>query len=64
MSIKDMVKGHEEIARDIQQFMWEGKPFKSEKRKHTVEELEDFIESIRRQSWSNYDSGSKYLGWN
>lgn len=60
---RDMVEGYEEIARDIQQFMWTGKPFKSEKKEHTIEELEDFLDGLRRYCWSNYDSGAYSLGW-
>lgn len=60
---RDMVEGYEEIARDIQRFMWTDKPLKSEKKEHTVEELEGFLERIRQYCWSNYDSGAYSLGW-
>lgn len=43
--------------------MWEGKPFKSRKKEHTVEELEDFLDMIRRKSSRMYDDGATELGW-
>lgn len=60
---RDMVEGYEDIAREIQSFMWEGKPFKSNKKEHTKEELEEFLEGIRKDCWSNYDVGARDLGW-
>lgn len=60
---RDMVEGYEDIARDIQHFLWEGKPFKSKKKVRTKEELEEKLLSIRSRCWENYDSGSSDLGW-
>jgi hypothetical protein len=60
---RDMVEGYERIARQIQQFVWEEKPFKSNKKEHTKEELEKLLEDIRKTCWSNYDSGAYDLGW-
>ncbi|QDH49836.1 hypothetical protein BEYONPHE_149 [Bacillus phage Beyonphe] len=60
---RDMVEAHETYARQIQSFMWEGKPNKSNKKVHTVEELEDFLENLRKDAWSNYDNGAYSLGW-
>jgi hypothetical protein len=61
--VKDVVNGYENLARQIQSFMWEGKPFKSKKKEHTKEELEDFLDDIRQECWMNYDSGASELGW-
>jgi hypothetical protein len=63
MSTKELVSGYEIIARQIQGFMWNGRPFKSEKKDCTKEELEQLLESIRSECWSNYDSASHELGW-
>lgn len=60
---RDMVEGHEEVARSIQAFMWEGKPHKSQKIERTVEEYEAFLEGIREESWQRYNSGAYDLGW-
>lgn len=60
---RDMVEEYENIAREIQNFLWEGKPFKSDKIKHSKEELEQFLENIRQRCWDNYDDGAIYLGW-
>jgi hypothetical protein len=60
---RDMVEGYEDIARKIQAFLWKGKPFKSEKIERTKEELEELLEDIRTDCWSNYDSGAYDLGW-
>lgn len=61
--MKEMVNGYESIARRIQNFMWEGRPYKSEKINRTNDELEAFLENIRTECWSNYDSGVSQLGW-
>lgn len=61
---RDMIEEHESTARRIQEFIWEGKPFKSNKRVHTVEELESFLENLRLSSWDTYNSGADYMGWN
>lgn len=61
--MKDMVNGYESLARSIQNFMWEGIPHRSEKIIRTMDELEAFLESIRTECWSNYDSGASELGW-
>jgi hypothetical protein len=61
---RDMIEDHERTARAIQDFMWEGKPFKSQKKEHTVKELEDFLEDLRQSAWDSYDSGAHHMGWN
>ncbi|MEK4705814.1 hypothetical protein [Bacillus sp. FSL H8-0512] len=61
--IRDTIEGHKDMAIDIQSFMWEGKPFKSRKKEHTVKELEDFLDMIRRKSSRMYDDGATELGW-
>lgn len=61
---RDMIEYHADTARAIQEFMWEGKPFKSKKKEHTVEEFESFLESIRNNSWDSYNQGANAMGWN
>ncbi|MCY7500170.1 hypothetical protein [Bacillus pumilus] len=61
--LRDTIEGHKDTALAIQSFMWEGKPFKSHKREHTAEELEEFLEMIRKDAWSMYDEGAYELGW-
>ncbi|CAL8901963.1 conserved hypothetical protein [Bacillus pumilus] len=61
--LRDTIEGHKEMAKAIQSFMWEGKPFKSTKKERTTEELEEFLEMIRRNSWRLYDDGATELGW-
>ncbi|MGF9966101.1 hypothetical protein [Bacillus rhizoplanae] len=63
MSTKDLMQGYESIAKNIQGFMWKGKPLKSEKIEHMKEELEKMLESIRKECWSYYDSNARELGW-
>lgn len=60
---RDMVEYHEQMARQIQQFMWEGKPFKSPKKSHTIEEFEEFLDGLRTDSWDHYNQGARSLGW-
>lgn len=60
---RDMVEDHERVARRIQSFMWEGKPHKSERKLHTKQEYLDFLEDLRTDAWSSYDSGAYNLGW-
>ncbi len=61
--IRSLAEGHEQIARSIQDSMWEGKPFKSKKKVHTVEELEFLLEGIRLTCWRHYDDAAVELGW-
>ncbi|MCA6607501.1 hypothetical protein [Bacillus safensis] len=61
--LRDTVEGHKDMAIAIQSFMWEGKPFKSHKKEHTVEELEELLDMIRRKSSRMYDNGATELGW-
>jgi hypothetical protein len=63
VSTKDLVNGYEGTARQIQDFMWKGRPFKSEKIEHTKEELELMLDSIREECWSIYDCAARELGW-
>ncbi|PLS19352.1 hypothetical protein CVD28_02755 [Bacillus sp. M6-12] len=60
---RDMVEGYEEIAKEIQDFLWEGKPEKSPKKERTKEELEEFLEGLRTECWDNYNTGARSLGW-
>lgn len=62
-AVREAIENNENIARSIQNFMWEGKPFKSTKKEHTVEEFEKFLEQIRKDAWSSYDAGARELGW-
>jgi hypothetical protein len=60
---RDMIEDHEYTARAIQEFMWEDEPFKSMKIEHTVKELEDFLEGLRKSAWDSYNAGAYYMGW-
>ncbi|QST02620.1 hypothetical protein IMZ31_18910 (plasmid) [Pontibacillus sp. ALD_SL1] len=60
---RDMIEGYESLARMIQHFVWEGKPHKSERKEHTLEEYDDLLESIRLQCWDNYNEGAYDKGW-
>lgn len=56
---RDLIEYHAQTAVAIQDFMLEGRPFKSKKKEHTVEEYEEFLESLR----NNYHNGVKVMGW-
>ena len=58
-----MLQEHESLAWQIQEFIWEGRPYKSKKREHTPEEYWEFLEELRQQCWDNYNRGAEYLGW-
>lgn len=60
---KDMVNGYEDMARRIEEFLWEGKPNKSKKITRTQEEFEQFLEEMRSDCWDNYNDGAEELGW-
>lgn len=62
-SIRDAIEGHERTARQIQSFLWTGKPHKSEPIERTPEEMTAFLEELREDSWSKYDSGARAMGW-
>lgn len=61
--MKGIVNDHQETARAVQGFLWEGIPNKSELRKHTPEEYHEFLVAIWKDSWNSYDSGARELGW-
>jgi len=60
---RDMIEGHEETAKAIQEFLWEGKPHESKRIPRTEKELVDFMEGIREDSWRLYAEGAKSKGW-
>ena len=61
---RDMIEDHERLARSIQRFMWEDRPFKSKKKERTIEELEAFLEGVRKDAWDSYNTGADAMGWN
>lgn len=61
--VRQSIENNEYIARSIQSFMWEGKPHNSKKKKHTIEEFENFLEGIRETAWDGYNNGADELGW-
>lgn len=63
MSIKDTIQALESHALAIQDFEWEGKPHKSARRVHTIEEYQAFLENQRKSLWSDYDNIAEELGW-
>lgn len=52
---RDMVEGYEDIARDIDRFL--------ENEDLSKTDLIEKLESIKRECWSNYDTGAYSLGW-
>lgn len=61
--VREAIENNASLARRIQHFMWEGKPHKSAKKEHTVEEFEAFLESIQIDAWESYNRGARELGW-
>ena len=61
--LRDSIEEHKNIGRDIQAFLWTGKPYKSPRREHTPEEYQAFLEQLHRRTWYAYDEGAGYLGW-
>lgn len=62
-SVTDAVMAHEQTARRIQTFIWEGRPNKSPRKQHSEQEYHDFLESLRNTSWNNYDEAAVELRW-
>lgn len=60
---RDAIAAHRDRAEAIQHFMWEGKPHKSPKRTHTVEELEAFLEDLRLGCWRDFDDAKDGYGF-
>lgn len=63
MGLKDLAQEVRGTAFDIQEFMWEGRPGKSNPREHTVEEYREFLENIRKSHWSEWNSAASEYGW-
>ncbi|HCW73914.1 MAG TPA: hypothetical protein DHM90_09090 [Clostridiaceae bacterium] len=61
--VRSLAETHESIARDIQDFMWAGRPEKSPKIEHSKEELEEKLLSIREQCWQQYNDAADELEW-
>jgi hypothetical protein len=59
----EYVNDAQALALSIQAFEWEGKPHKSPRKIHTIEEYQEVLEEIRKQAWESYNSGAKELGW-
>lgn len=58
---KELLNGYDITARKIQHFMYEGRPRRSRKKEHTVEECMEFLEELRMECWNNYNGGLRYL---
>ena len=58
---KELLYGYDNMARSIQDFMYEGRPKRSPKKKHTVEEYQKFLEKMVQRCWDNYNQGVKTL---
>lgn len=61
--VREAIEGHRDTAQRIQQFLWTGRPHKSEPIQRTAEEMAEFLEEIRESSWSSYNDGAKGMGW-
>ena len=59
----DLLQDLEARARRIQRFEWEGKPHKSARRVHTVEEYQAFLEEMRQSLWRDHDQLERDMGW-
>ncbi len=60
---KTAILAHDHQARRIQEFLWEGRPKRSKRREHTVEEYNKFLEQIAKYSWDAYNGSiEKELG--
>lgn len=62
-SARNAVEGHRDHAESIQRFLWTGRPHKSEPIARTNEEMTEFLENLRNDCWSSYNSGAHALGW-
>lgn len=60
---RDMVEDHEHVAKSIEEFLWEGKPFASKRKEVSKEQLISFLESTWKDAWDSYFSGAYYMGW-
>lgn len=61
--VRSLAESHANIASEIQDFLWVGKPKKSPKIEHSKEELEEMLLSIREQCWEQYDDAADELEW-
>lgn len=59
---KELLYGYDNMARSIQDFMYVGRPKRSPKKEHTVEEYQEFMEKLIKRCWDNYNKGVKDLG--
>ena len=60
---RDAIEGHRDTAQRIQAFLWKGRPHKSDPIHRTAEEMTEFLESLRTDCWSTYNSGANAMVW-
>lgn len=58
---KHLLYGYDNMARSINDFMWEGRPGRSKKRVHSSEEMVQFLEKLAVRCWENYNNGLESL---
>lgn len=62
-AIWDSGQTHRRIGEELNHFLYEdGKPSKNPIH-HSYEELWDMLESIRLESWNEYDDIAREMGW-
>lgn len=57
-----LLYGYDNMARSINDFMYEGRPNRSKKKVHTVAEHEAFLKKLVDRCWENYNKGVEKIG--
>lgn len=53
----DLVIGYDTLAREMQNFIYEGRPGRSKRIRHTPEEYEKFIQKSIKKMWKFHNAG-------
>lgn len=56
------IHSHEVTARKIQEFLWEGRPKRSKKKEHTVEEYQKFLVQLSEDLWKKHNEALENVG--
>lgn len=59
---KTLLYGYDNMARSINDFMYEGRPKRSPKKLHTVAEHEEFLAKLLEKCWEIHNVGINELG--
>lgn len=53
----DLIVGYDTVAREMQEFMFEGRPGRSKRKQHTEEEWFKYMQKMTKKLWKFHNAG-------